>query len=269
MIVRIVKVIVSLVAIAILIIALMLGWSVLNFKYIGPWQHERNTEKAEISNQTTWETGFADIYTIEVAVKVVGESRSVLMEVVCVPKTVTESISLKNAVFSRKLVLNFSPKYRYISVPDGYRAIVSTQLSCGGLAKGAEEQGLPFDLEDYQRRSIRHDSEASVTCFGHPDVGEWGTRQYFIWGSPIVVLSKSTERVRDVLTREEYGPADLAFVRKLKRESNENNYVRTDRIFHRSFYWSGESQCWRDTRASQAGSCSPWHNQFVSQICRC
>ena len=256
MVVGIMKVIVGLVAIAILIVALGFGWAVLEIKYIGPWQHERNTEKAETFNQTTWETGFADIYTIEAAIKVTGENRSFLVDVVCAPKIVTATATLKNgSASSHRSVRNFSPRYRYITVSDGYRAIVSTQFSCNGLAKDAKEQGLPFDLANYLRPSLQLSAEARVSCFGHPDGGV--SQYYYIWGSPIAVLSRNTERIRDVLTREEYGPADLAIIRERKRERNEGFYIRTDYLsFERSFYWSSESMCWRDRPASNPGVCS-------------
>jgi len=252
--VKVVKAIFILMIFTLLIIALLIGWVVLDFKYIGPWRHERNTDRAEKFNQKTWETGLADVYTINVSVTSAGETRSVPLEMACMPKALTRAASIKNGIYSETIVRDFRAKYQYITRPDGSRAIVDTRrISCEELTKNEVVEGFPFRVRFQIGQNSRLGRVARVTCFG-PSDGE--VSQYnFKLGAPIWALSSRTERVRDILTRDEYGPADLSIAQKIESATgypNSPNYFPNDRKFH----WSNEHSCWLQIQDHKIAGCS-------------
>jgi len=67
------NVILSIIAIVVALPLVFLSLFALYLFVLGPLQHVWNTHRAEAANQTTWETGFADVYSIEVKIEVNNE----------------------------------------------------------------------------------------------------------------------------------------------------------------------------------------------------
>lgn len=235
------KVILNLIAIAFLVTIFVVVMVVLQFKYFGPWQHTRNTEKAEAFNQTNWETGFADIYTVEVAVKMNDEMRSVSMDVICARKITTIDVSLKDANTEiRDYVKNFSPREITLPISDDYRVVFEAQLSCAKLAEDLVGQEFPFSPLYYLTAKVQHTSEPSASCqvFLNEGKFQFETLQVF----PITVVATRVERVSDVLSREDYGLADIALVRERERENPPPNDFNAQ--LENRYTWSNDSTCW-------------------------
>lgn len=181
---KIIKIILSLAVFAVLAVLLLFGWTALKLNVIGPWQHELNTKEAELFNQTIWETGSADIYTISTIIKIRWVSQPVSMDIICVPKMVTATSTFKNITpYRGTATRSFSPANLNNSLTEDYRE--DNSISCRELARSHVEQRPPYNSGGYQS---------------------------------VEITSVRQTPVRDVLTREEYGPADRAVIRAQERE---------------------------------------------------
>ncbi len=251
------KIIVRLISIAFLVVVFVVVMTVLQFKYFGPWQHIRNTEKAEAFNQTNWETGFADVYTVETAIELNDQMRSVSFEVICARKMKTAGVSLiDNAATIREGTHNFNSRETNLPISDDYQVIFDTQLSCDRLAKDIVGQEFPFSPKYQLSVSVQHISEPNTSCTIHlkGEAFQFETLRVF----PVTILSARQERISSVLSRDEYGPADAALIRALESENPQPRDLY--RRFDTKYYWSDENRCWHEIR----GECAPRANTICS-----
>lgn len=211
------KVILGLVAIAVGIPALFIGFIAVNLFVYGPLKHIWNTHKAEASNQTTWETGFADIYTVVATIVVNNEKHTASMEVICVHKVETQTINFKEShPFVWNMNINFSQQGLAIPLYENYRIVYKTNFSCGGIANQLETKEFPFNLRHPQTVELQITAEnvTSRRIYLYEEMVQTYTTQYF----PIQVLSVRQERVSDVISRDIYGPADRAVARQREQD---------------------------------------------------
>ena len=216
------KVILGLIAVAVGIPALFIGFIALNLFVYGPLKHVWNTHKAEASNQTTWETGFADIYTVAATIEVNDEKHTASMEVICIPKIETQTINFKEAhPFVWNMNINFSQQGLAIPLYENYRVVYKTNFSCGGIANQFEKNGFPFNLRHPQTVELQTTAEnvTSRRIFLYEEMVQTHTTQYF----PIQVLSLRQEQVSDVISRDIYGPADRAVIREREQDEPSAN----------------------------------------------
>ena len=263
--VLVVKIVFNLIAIGLLIILFVVVMIVLQLNYFGPRQHTRNTAKAESFNQTNWESGFGDIYTIEASVEASDEMRSVSMDVICVKKMITADVSLKNGTaYIRERFLDLNSTELTIPISNNYQVVFNVGTLCKRLAgyKAGQKteyfagQEIPFSPFHHLSVTVRRLVEPLASCTVHTkgEVFQHEALRLF----PMTVLSITQEPVRDILSRKEYGPADAAHIRELGRENPSQNNV-----FKQSgsrYYWSYENMCWHQS----SSECSSRANLMCS-----
>lgn len=204
------------------------------------FRHAGNTRKAEAFNQAVWESGFVDIYTIKATIEVNDELRSITADVNCVPKIETQRADIKGGPYVWDFSRSINPPEIFIHITENYRVVFDADFSCGSISKRAGELGFPFTDNSYRAVDIQHITDPVVSCRRaiYEGVIEFRALQIF----PIEVMSMRQERVSEVLTREEYGPADRAIARRRERSEPPNNELQ---FSHRNtFFWRSDKMCW-------------------------
>lgn len=207
-------------------------------------RHSRNTERAEEFNQRTWNSGFADVYTISATFELYGERQTALMDVICAPKIETKARDIKGGPYVWDNIRNFNRNGLVIPVSDDYRIVYRSAFSCKGLVNERLKNGFPFTASAYQTANVQHIAEPITNCSvgldeGAVQIGGLNLR-------PIEVLSVRQELVSAVLSREDYGVADRAVAYEQgHREPFESEIF----IRNAAFYsWRQSSACWGGRR---------------------
>lgn len=215
-----------------------------------------NTKKAEASNQITWETDFADVYSVAATIEVENEKRLILADIICVPKMETRTINFKDGGPSiLKPVNSVNPPQLSIPISENFRVEFSSLFDCRYLSRKAEANELPLSMRAFRYTAqVQHISDPLVACTIDMDKGvaEYESLRLF----PIEILSATKVRIRDVISRREYGPADRAEINEIERNKPSTNEV--DIPTDRHFIWSRKNYCWADMR----GNCSSLGLQY-------
>ncbi|MBL4873685.1 MAG: hypothetical protein JKY41_09895 [Rhodobacteraceae bacterium] len=234
------RILLTLFAVALGIPAFYVVFFGLNLFVVGPLKHVWNTHRAESTNQTTWETGFADVYTIEATIEMNNEMYSASMDVSCVSKVETKTINFKDGgPFVWTTYQNLNQQGLSIPLPENYSVVFDTKSVCAGIVYQVEEKGFPFSFRRYQIVDIQQIVEPFASCriSLYEDIVQTKMLRLF----PLTVLSMRTERVRDVLTRDEYGPTDRAVARERARVEPIANKFSVPNENNRG--WSSDAMC--------------------------
>jgi len=168
----------------------------------------------------------------------------------------TETISIKGGPYFFKGVSNFSGRQELV-VPFamGYNVRVSVAESCETLLRLWAENGLPAGLSSSLPARIQHYSSTLVSCSILPNKKLFQLQNLEV--NPIEIVSVRQAPINELLSREEYGPADRAVAREL--DISEPQWGREIAPHDRSFHWNEEKLCW----AVLNGECS----ELAATIC--
>lgn len=246
------KIAIWIIVIPILILVLLVSFYFANYLVIGPIRHYFNTEWAEEINADTWENGFADIYTVEAKIEINGETKKQTQDVVFVRKIETADTTFKNGrPMIWDSVRNFSQYKRHgtviaFPISDTYRFRYSfrpTKEKLERLFEGSQTR-LYLDAQ------LIYKGTPETICHYKTENGSavFGKLKAF----PIRVLSKKSLRVKEVISKEEFEPADRAVKREIEHSklTAQEFWARNrNRGPHpSSFHRSVKEQCWWGNR---------------------
>lgn len=233
-----------------------------NLFVVGPLRHVWNTHKAEATNLATWETGFADVYTVETAFWINGKPRDISMDVVCARKIETGAISIKGGPYVWDSVQDISPPRVVAQVFDDYSIAIDLQLQCYELAKEAVGEGHPFRTSNYENVTAQYTAEPVTTCLSPRYNG--APRGVSTTIGPRSVLSVRKVPLRDVLSIDELAPADRNDLRAWQQKALFMALLSPD---DRRFVWSRPDRCRKvliDGGSAQDGQCAPWADEICT-----
>lgn len=218
-----------------LTILLIIGAVWVDNDVIGPWEHRRNTERAEAVNQALWETDNARIYSLRLEVDLAGRRVSRNIDIVCARKIETRRGSLKIDRGARDAVISFAPRYEILPVSDEFDALFDVYLfSCSDLKQGGKPAYAGFP-------ALLRKTEPSAGCRMSYDSPTGTERIPF----PEVVSARKVP-IREVLDRLTYGPADRDLI---------PGDPEAPRVKGPSFYWNRAEMCWKSDFTGSEDPC--------------
>ncbi len=250
----------SIIIIVVLLGALFFANIMFQTNFVGPRKHSRNTEAAEEKNDRIWSHGVGKKYVIRVKTEFDGIERSKSIEVICAKKTETGYIPLTSGPRVWNMDQSFGERSFRFRVSDEYDVNFRIGTSCPELARQQEKQALPIVLQGGLSVEIRHLSDPAISCRRSLRSGGFQVGSLRVF--PLVVQSASQEKVRKLLSREAYGPADRAILYKLNRDASSS---KTPRIpLNNQYFWSNESKCWENS----GSDCPPLAQKLCAPLSR-
>jgi len=257
------KVILGFVAIVVGLPALLIALYVLKFFGYGALKHVWNTYKAEAINEETWETGFADVYSVESTFQINDQWHSASMDVVCARKIETSTVTIKGGPYFFDSVRVASLPRMATQIADNYSIVIDVRAFCHELANEYMGKESAFTALKYRDIVIQYTGEPVATC--QISVYSDSVRVGQIQFQPMTVVSMRKERVRDVLSFDEFGPADRQDLNEREQQQALiDKFIAPD---DRTFRWSKSGFCWwslQGVGGSRSYRCAPWADEMCT-----
>ena len=185
------------------------------------------------------------------------------MDVVCARKIETSAVTIKGGPHFFDSVRVASLPRMVAQVADNYRIVIDVRTLCRELANEYAGKESPFAALKYREIVIQHTAEPVATC--QTSVYSGSVRIGQMQFEPMTVVSMRKERVRDVLSFEEFGPAD-----RRDLHEREQQQALTDKFIapdDRTFKWSKSGMCWWSLQGiggSRSYRCAPLADEICS-----
>ncbi|HEX2255256.1 MAG TPA: hypothetical protein VHG92_00910 [Afifellaceae bacterium] len=212
--------------------------SVVAAHFLRPLTHEQNVNRAERSNETTYQTGQGYEFVAEFRVDVGEESRIQLTPIKCVPKQ-EASLSFKSGAMTWDMMKRFSDDAIRSPIRESQNLVFEMRsANCYSMIRfhrqGAPEIFLYPSMSAWVFSEIEEEETACLVILRDRPVPVDG----LVVHPPRVVQVREAP-VRELVSREEYGPADRA----LNRQTSV--YVGPVGIpDSTTFTWQPDEGCW-------------------------